>query len=286
MPSIRVIDVETLFEEPQPGGICEVGYTDVIATNTDLLGAPIDWVVGEPWSTLIDPRQPIPANTSAVHHIIDKDVQGKPSWAETWPKIFDGTAAAYGAHGAKFERAWIGPDMTGAAPWIDTYRCALWAYPESPTFSNSGLRYHLRPEGLVREKADPAHRAGPDSYVTAFHIRDLLNAGRSIEQLVKWTDEPAPVPRCMIGDYRNGGKGTPWMDVEASMLRWILSKDFGEDVVFTVRREIERRAVDERLAREQHELNRQFLQNGIAPDPMPANELPPVSAYENQRSFL
>lgn len=282
MMKVRVIDLESLFEEPRENGLCEVGFTDVIAGNRDLLGEPMDWHVGETWSSLLDPKQPIPPVTSAVHHIIDADVRGAPSWGEVIPHVFGEDVIAYAAHGASFEKAWLG-DLTNGKPWIDTYRCALWLHPESETHSNSGLRYYLRPEGLVREKADPAHRAGPDSYVTAFHIRDFLNAGNSVQQLIKWTENPAPIPTCKIGDYRNGGKGTPWPDVEDSMLRWILSKDFGEDIVFTVRREMERREVDRRIERERRDLERQFANNGMAtipPQPTSGRDFPPIEAYE------
>lgn len=280
---IRVIDLESLFEEPQENGLCEVGFTDVIAGNRDLLGDPMDWYVGDTWSSLIDPKQPIPPVTSAVHHIIDSDVRGAPTWEELIPHVFGEDVIAYAAHGASFEKAWIG-DLTNGKPWIDTYRAALWLHPESDTHSNSGLRYYLKPEGLIREKADPAHRAGPDSYVTAFHVRDFLNAGNSVQQLIDWTENPAPIPRCKIGDtYRNGGKGTPWPDVETSMLNWILSKDFGDDVVFTVRRELERREIDQRIEREKRELDRQFAQNGMSSNPLEDNPagrpFAPIESY-------
>ncbi|TJW14352.1 MAG: 3'-5' exonuclease [Mesorhizobium sp.] len=282
---VRAVDIETLFQEPEPNGIVEIGYTDIVATKHDLFGEPIDWEVRVGEGFLINPMQPIPAETSAVHHIIDSDVVGAPLWRDVHPLVFDTPALAYVAHGAKFEREWISTEITGATPWIDTYRCALRLHPESPTFSNNGLRYHLRPEGIVRELCMPPHRALPDSYVTAHTVRDFLNAGHSVAELVKWTNEPALLPRCKIGDtYRNGGKGTLWKDVESSMLRWILSKDFDEDTVFTVRKEIERREIDQRLENERVDLNRQFRANSL-PETPPAQELPPVTAYETQEMF-
>ena len=45
------------------------------------------------------------------------------------------------------------------------------------------LRNLRRPEGLVHERGLPAHRAGPDTYVTAHHLRDMLNE-TSVEQLL------------------------------------------------------------------------------------------------------
>lgn len=277
---VRVVDLETLCEEPEPNGIVEIGYTDVVATRTDLFGEPTQWEVRPGQGFLVNPMQPIPAETMAVHHIMDCDVVKSPVWREVHPLVFNVDVIAYAAHGAEFECKWLSEEITGKAPWIDTYRCALNLYPESPTFKNNGLRYYLNPEGIMRELCMPPHRAQPDSYVTAHTVRDMLNAGHSIKQLVKFTNSPAPLPTCKIGDYRNGGKGTPWPEVESSMLRWILSKDFDEDTVFTVHKEIERREIDQRLENERVDLNRQFRANSL-PETPPAQELPPVSAYEN-----
>lgn len=280
LAKIRVVDLETIFEEPQPNGIVEIGYTDVLAMNRDLLGEPIDWIIGDTWSTLVNPKQPITPETSAIHHIVDADVIGKASWDAVWPLVFNENVIAYAAHGAKFERAWLG-EITKDAPWIDTFRAALWLHPDSPSHSNQTLRYYLKPEGLDRRKAEPTHRAGPDSYVTAFHVRDFLNAGNSVQQLVKWTDQPALTPRCKIGDtYCNGGKGTPWKDVETSMLRWILSKDFDEDVMFTARHHLEQREIDQRMEWERRDMERQFQQNGISETPPSGRDFAPLDAYE------
>src|SRR3546814_20802012 len=83
--------------------------------------------------------------------------------------------------------------------------------------SNNALRYHLNPEGLDRRRALPTHRALPDAYVTAFTLREALNAGNSVEKLIQWTNEPALLVRCKIGEkWRNGGKGPPWKDVARS----------------------------------------------------------------------
>jgi exodeoxyribonuclease X len=41
------------------------------------------------------------------------------------------------------------------------------------------------PEGLIHHIGLPAHRAMSDAYVTAHHLRDLLNEV-SAEQLVTW----------------------------------------------------------------------------------------------------
>lgn len=281
MAVIRVIDIETVSPEPSHDGICEIGFTDVVAERQDLFGAPTDWVVGSTEWFLIRPRHPFTPETSAVHHIIADDVADAPTWQEVFPHVFDAPVTAYAAHGAKFERAWISEDITKGLPWIDTYKPAVRLYPDAPSHSNSALRYFLRPEGLIRRYADPAHRAGPDSYVTAHHLRDFLNAGHSAQELIKWSNEPVLLPRCKIGKWRGDGKGTPWTDVESSYLTWLLDKDFDEDVKFTARYHLEQREIDQRLENERLEMNRQYRDNGL-PETPPFRETPPLSAYENQ----
>jgi exodeoxyribonuclease X len=55
--------------------------------------------------------------------------------------------------------------------------------------------------------------------------------------LIKWTAEPALLPRITFGKYR----GTKWADVDEGFLRWVADRDFDEDTLFTARSELERR---------------------------------------------
>jgi exodeoxyribonuclease X len=194
-------------------------------------------------------------------------VANAPSWHDILPFIgqveADEEIVALAAHGAKHERSLIGHDISGGLPWICTYKVALRLWPEFPSHSNQSIRYSLNPPGLSREIAHPAHRAYPDAYVTAFTLITALNLGYSIDTLVEWSNDVAWLPRCKIGDYRNGGKGTPWPEVETSMLHWILRKDFDVDTVAAVKRELERREIDQREERELAELNSQLRTNGM-----------------------
>lgn len=226
---IRIIDLET---GPEPSdasnGVIEFGYVDLVAQDRDLLGEPTNWYVGDGQGFLIDPIVPIPPDTSAIHNLIDADVRGKPKWNDVVPPLFDHNnpehqVLAYAAHSAEHEKSLISTDLTGDKPWLCTYKIALRLWPESLSHSNGAVRYFLNPEGLDRERAQPTHRAFPDAYVSAFTLREALNLGHRVETLAKWSSEPALLPRCKIGDYRNGGKGTPWADVEGSFLHWMPS---------------------------------------------------------------
>lgn len=236
---IRVIDLETTGEAPPEHGVCEIGWCDVASTKLDLALDPCGWEVGLPEAVLVNPGRPMPPETAAVHHIIDEDVADAPRWEEVWPAIIrpgDDVIAAFAAHSAKFERKFISDEMTAGAHWICTYKCGLRLWPDAPLHSNQGLRYWRKPTGLNRDLARLAHRAGPDAYVTAFHVRDLLEMA-SLADLVRWSNEPALQVVCHIGKQR----GMKWREVDIGFLYWLLDKDFDEDVLFTARTEIERR---------------------------------------------
>src|ERR1700724_1717549 len=101
--------------------------------------------------------------------------------------------------------------MTAGLPWIDTYKCALRQWPDELHHSNMALRYSRRPLGLIRALAMPAHRAGPDAYVTAHHLRDLLDQVGDVDKLIEWSSQPALQTICHIGRQR----GMKWRDVDS-----------------------------------------------------------------------
>ena len=94
------------------------------------------------------------------------------------------------------------------------------------------LRYLRRPEGLVHELGLPVHRAGPDAYVTAHHLRDMLNEV-SVEQLLAWSREPGLPPRVPAGPMR----GRPWSQLDDDALR-AFAGDRDIDVRFSAQTEL------------------------------------------------
>lgn len=231
---VRVVDLETTGFEP-PAGICEIGLCDLVQDGAD-------WLVGLPANLLVDPGHPIPPETSAVHHIIDSDVVDAPGFGEAATAVFfdeermQSRHMVLVAHNARFERQWLTPEVTGEVHWICTYKCALTVWPEAPAHTNGTLRYWLNPPGLDRSKADPAHRAGPDAYVTAFLLRELL-ARTTLDDLVLISSRPALLPRCTFGKHR----GTAWADVPADYLRWVTGQQMDEDVLHTARHHLNKR---------------------------------------------
>ncbi|WP_375396699.1 3'-5' exonuclease [uncultured Sphingomonas sp.] len=229
---IRVIDLETTGETPSTHGVCEVGWQDVA------LGPDGRWgLLGEGGSRLINPGRPIPPVTQAIHHILDEQVADAPSWIDAARPVLDPypRRIALAAHRADFEMKFCTPNMTHGADWICTWKCAMRLWPDSPSFSNQVLRYWRKPEGIDHERGLPAHRAFPDAYVTAFHLRDMLNAV-IVAQLIEWSNVPGLLPRVRVGPDR----GKDWREItEASVTGFLGDRD--PDVRFTAETELARR---------------------------------------------
>jgi len=230
MSIIRVVDLETTGFPPD-AEVIEIATVDVVARPYH---APR--IVDESCFALVKPGRAIPPESSAVHHLVDDDLIDCASWDETWPLFVCDAPPIWAAHSAKFERHFISDEMTVGASWICTWKCALRLWPEAPSHSNQALRYWLRPPQMDRRRAQLAHRALPDAYVTA-HLLAMMIERSSVEQLVAWTGEPAVLARIPFGNMR----GRPWGEADTSFLHWVLARDFDDDVMHTARSELERR---------------------------------------------
>ena len=229
---VRVIDLETTGNAPPAHGVVEIGWQDVA------LGADGRWeLMGDGGNILVNPGRPIPPVTMAVHHIRDEDVADARYWHDVARPVLDPwpRRVALAAHRAAFEQQFCTPALTHGAQWICTWKCALRLWPDSPGYSNQMLRYWRRPEGLVHERGLPAHRAFPDAYVTAYHVRDQLNEA-SVAQLIQWSNEPGLLPRVRFGADR----GKDWREISNESLAGFLT-DRDEDVRFTAETELARR---------------------------------------------
>ena len=229
---VRVIDLETTGSSPPAHAVCEIGWQDVIR------GEDGRWSLGPGHGErFVNPGRSIPPVTMAVHHIMDTDVADAPFWPQIAPTILrpEGGAVALAAHRASFEQRFCTPKLSGGAKWICTFKCALRLWPDSPGFSNQVLRYWRMPEGLDRETGLPVHRAFPDAYVTAHHLRDQLNEA-GLDQLLEWSAQPGLLPRVPYGTDR----GRYWTELTDEELQRYTT-DRNEDVRFSASREIEQR---------------------------------------------
>lgn len=227
---VRVIDLETAGSGPLD--VCEIGWQDVERGDDGR------WFVSEErGARLVNPGRPITPETMAVHHILDSEVAGEPFWKDVAPGVLRpaGGVMALAAHRAAFEQRYCTAKLSGGAPWICTWKCALRLWPDLQGFSNQMLRYQRMPEGLVHDLGLPAHRAMPDAYVTAHHLRDMLNAA-SLEALLAWSREPGLLPRVPTGTER----GKTWDRLEVQALR-ALAQERDPNIRFSAETELRRR---------------------------------------------
>ncbi len=215
---LRIIDIETTGENAETEAIIEIASVDAARE-----GKPT-----RPVSHLVNPGRPIPAVSSAVHHIIDEDLcDALP--LENVIGDFCG-ADIYVAHNASFEQGFLASHL-GAVPWLCTYRCALRLWPDLPSHSNQALRYllgHERPYGMALADLVP-HRALPDCYVTAAVLEEVLAAARrftvSLATLLAWSTEPPLSTVFRFGKY----KGERFDAVPRDYLEWIAFKSEMDD---------------------------------------------------------
>lgn len=227
MTVIRIIDFETTGTEPPEGEVCEVGSCDFYLEEGKI-NEPRSWLCGV---------NSMPPEVRAIHHISIAECAGKPVF-EAGTMLRDGDVQALAAHNAEFEMKFFESHL----PVICTYKVALRAWPEAPSHSNGALRYWLEDQGKIElrhELTQPAHRAGPDAYVTAHILKALFDTGLTGKQMVAWSKEPRLLPTCPLGKFR----GKPWAEVEAGFLGWMLRQPTMEsDLKWNAEREIARRA--------------------------------------------
>lgn len=229
---LRVIDLETTGLEP-PAEIIEYGFTDVVSDANGI-------TIGQPTAWLYRPLHGIPPETKAVHHLTETDFG-----PATFPCSPDALRAAVHfqpapdvlvAHNCAFERKFVTAEITGPIPWICTYKVAMHIWPEAPGHANQVLRY-WRGLALDPALAMPPHRAGPDAWVSAHLLRQLL-ALAPVQQMIAWTDEPRPMPTITFGKH----KGTEWPAIPTDYLQWMVRQvDMDPDAIWYAERELSRR---------------------------------------------
>jgi exodeoxyribonuclease X len=189
---------------------------------------------------LYRPLNGIPPETMAVHHITEADFDAdtpvcteerlrKAVWGGESPDVLV-------AHNCDFERSFVTDAATDGLPWICTYKVALRIWPDAPGHSNQVLRY-WRGLNLDPVRAMPPHRAGPDAWVTAHLLTELLKAS-PLEQMIAWTTEPKLLPKVPFGKHR----GASWPDVPSDYLQWMVGqRDMDADTIWCAQQELDRR---------------------------------------------
>ncbi len=222
------LDCETTGLESEKDQIIEVA---IVRFNFDQI---IDT-----FETLVDPQMPIPEVSTAIHHITDRMVQGKPKICEVLPQVirFLGNTLLIG-HGIPTDIAFLSqaarkcaiPSTLHAHPYVDTLRLAR-LYGESPTNSLEVLRRHFN----IAEEG--AHRAMNDVVVNVEVFKYLSRHFKTTEQMVERLKSPILLKAMPLGKH----KGRPFSDLSSEYLKWASFQKFDQDLLFSINTELKKR---------------------------------------------
>lgn len=191
------------------------------------------------FETLIDPEMPIPPASTQVHHITDAMVHDKPKLAKVLPSVLAliGSAPIVG-HGINFDIDCLieGANRCSIAHSIDknlridTVRLGR-LYGESPSNSLESLRHHFN----IGEEG--AHRAMSDVIVNIQVFKKLTHGFKSLRELKEALSKPILMKNMPLGKH----KGRPLKDVPLDYLLWAAHQQFDNDLLYSLRTEINRR---------------------------------------------
>lgn len=239
---LRTLDFETtgLFEENRPDPeVIEVGFTDVEIVKDEEGNFGVPTIVHE-FQAYVKSEVLVTHKARAVHHIPQSVIDTAPLDQSEWrdlviepngwkPDIFV-------AHNAEFEKKFFNPENSF---WICTFKAARRIWPDYEQHTNQYLRYRLGLDDLEAFetcKAMPPHAALPDTYTTAFILKQLLTE-TTVNDLIKYTRMPLYYPTVPMGAHY----GKKWADVPAKYLEWIIGNVKEEDLVAAAREEYDSR---------------------------------------------
>jgi DNA polymerase III subunit epsilon len=191
------------------------------------------------FESLVDPRRPIPHEATAIHHITDQMVQGKPTIEALLPeliRLLEGHILV--GHGIPFDIEMIcrAADRAGipcnlrSAPTFDTLRLAR-LYAQSPDNALETLRRHFQ---VVERQA---HRAMSDVEVNIEVFRHLVRRYKTVEQVHEALSRPIEMRTMPLGKH----KGRAMRDIPLDYLRWAARQSFDQDLLYSLQRELQRR---------------------------------------------
>lgn len=193
----------------------------------------------EQYESLVDPLIDIPSASIAVHHITQEMVQGQPTIDKVLTPLLEliGDHPIIG-HGILFDIEMIAvhagrsniPCTIKKNAFYDTLRLAR-LYGGSPTNSLEMLRQHFNIQ------AEGAHRAMSDVIVNIQVFKHLAKNFKTTEQIGEVLSKPILMKNMPLGKH----KGRPMKELPIEYLFWAANQDFDQDLLFSLRSEINRR---------------------------------------------
>ncbi|NOQ21068.1 MAG: hypothetical protein GQ565_00255 [Candidatus Aegiribacteria sp.] len=226
---ILYLDTETTGVDTETAHVCEIAF--LLSTYEGFIRNPQkDVRIQE----LILPPEPVPPEASAVHHITNGMLAGKPALEDVSERISDIVSKAdyISAHNAPYDLAILKrqlPDIFGEIAdgmKLDSLRLARHIWPSIPSHSLQSLRYRFN---LDAEITGDAHRAMFDTELVRSLIEYILRMNLvspdSWADLVKYTQSALEVLTFSFGKYR----GKLVEDIAAQdtdYIRWLLRQEW------------------------------------------------------------
>jgi len=222
------IDVEATGLDPKIDRIIEIAVTKFTFNK-----------IIDSFDSLIDPEITISQESQIVHNISKEMVKGKPKIKDVLPEIlkFIQNLTIIG-HGIKFDIDIISNEAKRnqivcnihETKYIDTLRLAR-LYGESPYNSLKDLSKHFNVE-LVG-----AHRALNDVKANIEVFKRLSSSFTTTNQLFKRLEKPILLKKIPLGKH----KGRLFSEIPIEYLNWAAGKDFDQDLLYSIRLEINNR---------------------------------------------
>ncbi len=193
----------------------------------------------EEYESLVDPKCEIPQSSIEIHHIAQEMVEGQPLIQEVLPHVLKmiGRDIIIG-HGVQYDIDILTaeakrhniPCTISNNQVIDTLRLArLYGNSPSNALERLGIHFNVESEGH--------HRAMNDVRVNIEVFKHLSNKFRNIAAIFKALSKPILLKKMPLGKH----KGRPFRDIPVQYLRWAANKDFDQDLLFSIRSEINKR---------------------------------------------
>jgi len=195
--------------------------------------------IEDEFESLVDPEREIPKESIKIHNISQEMVSGKPKIGNLLPEFlaFVGQDIIVG-HGIDFDIGIIMQEAKRVScpcsldknTTIDTLRLAR-LYGQSPANSLAVLRQHFN----ITDEG--AHRARSDVIVNVQVFRHLVRPFKTLEEIQRSLAKPILMKTMPLGKH----KGRYFSDMPIEYLLWAARQKFDNDLLFSLRSEIQRR---------------------------------------------
>lgn len=206
MTRVLFLDTETTGTDPDTANTCEVAF--LLSSYDGFNRLP---EADERLDTLVLPPDPVPPEASAVHHITNEMLEGKPVMTDLEDRIRELVLQAdiLCAHNLPYDLGILTRELPGTfggvgpGMQLDSLRLARHLWPLIPSHALQALRYRFRLDPSVR---GDAHRAMFDTELVRslveMIIQQRLVVTDSWSGLVEFTLSPLEVKVFSFGKYR------------------------------------------------------------------------------------